>query len=64
MVHGLKHFLSDEIYLRLFGLKFSDANFNSSDMNVVIEHDELHLVPERIPERPKRGGAAKALSDM
>jgi DNA polymerase III delta prime subunit len=64
MVHGLKHFLSDEIYLRLFDLKFSDANFNSSDMNIVIEHDELHLVPERIPERPKRGGAATALSDM
>jgi hypothetical protein len=64
MVHGLKHFLADEIYSRMFELKFSDANFKNSDMNVVIVHNELQLVPVKMSEKPKRGASAANAPDL
>ncbi len=64
MVHGLKHFLADEIYSRMFGLKFSDADFKNSDMKVVIMNDELQLVPVKMSEKPKRAARAANAPDL
>ena len=57
MVYGLKQFLTDELYLRMFSMKFSNPNFNSSDMHIVIEDDNLQLRPVQILAMPRKGAA-------
>jgi hypothetical protein len=62
MVYGLKHFLTDELYLRMFELKsfFSEDAFNNSDMHVLIILDELHLKLVGIPANHKPGTAGSS----
>jgi ATP-dependent Clp protease ATP-binding subunit ClpA len=48
MAYGLKQFLTDELFPRMFQQKFSNANFNDSDMRLVIDQDELQIRPEKI----------------
>jgi Cdc6-like AAA superfamily ATPase len=63
MVHGLKHFLTDELYLLMFELKSlsslssSEESFNNSDMHVVIVLDELQLQMVKIPVTQRLGAS-------
>jgi hypothetical protein len=57
MAYGLKQFLTDELFSWMFRLKFSHEtkNFNGSDMQLVIENDNVHLKPVLI--KPASKGA-------
>ncbi len=59
MVHGLRHFLTDELYLKMFELKsfFSEADFNNSDIHVEIIQDELQLKLVGIPVKRTSGAS-------
>jgi DNA polymerase III delta prime subunit len=58
MVYGLKQFLTDELYPKMFAMKFSNPNFDSSDMHIVIEHDDLQLRPVEILAKSRKGAAS------
>jgi hypothetical protein len=57
MVYGLKQFLTDELYPKMFAMKFSNPSFNSSDMHVVIENDDLQLRPVDVLAKSRKDAA-------